>query len=172
MLPLLGRGDPPTLPSQWAHTQLFVSNSPDGVARVSHLPASLLHPCVKWQAFPREWAHFREPRSWGGPPSLAGPQYSVFWRAVLQPAVNAPNLLKGASPTAATIFSLLLLSYWDHLNKDETQIYRPLPPWTRLWSFRRGTGLTLTCLLKKLESVHWVFITSPPPQNYSFGQIN
>lgn len=137
-------GDP--APSLSPKTQTYDLSCPYGADGMSHLPAFLPQPCcLKWQACLREWTCFREPWNLMGPPSQS-PEGPCSRQLLTVPAYQ-----KDASSKATTIFSPLhFLSYWDHLNKDETQIHQPFPPWTTLWSFQKGTSLK--CLLKKSTS--------------------
>lgn len=90
-----------------------------------HLPASWPCPCcVKWRAFPREWAHVRA--TWPNQPPILS-----LWNC------SHSCLTRKMSPRVAAVLSLLCFPlFWDHLNKDETQILWPLLPWTRSWSFK------------------------------------
>lgn len=105
MLPLGDGGDPGAPLSQRAHScSAFCSWSSCWVTSVSHLFASLPHPCcVKWQAFPREWTRFR-PRK--GQLAQLVPNIQLSEGLCSQQLLTIPAHWKDASPKAATMFFL------------------------------------------------------------------
>lgn len=92
-------------PKGHTHAQLFVPGRPHGVTSVSHLLASLPHPCcVKWQTFPREWTRFRP---WKGQLAQLVPNILLSEGLCSRQLLTLPAHWKDASAKAATMFFLL-----------------------------------------------------------------